>query len=299
MTIDCKPYLKQKMKQVDTALSNYLKAVDPHPKVLYESMGYSIFAGGKRLRPILTLATCEAFNTDSEAAIPTACAIEMIHTYSLIHDDLPAMDNDDFRRGKLTNHRAYNEAIAILAGDALLTKAFHLITMTPKTIPATTVLQLIEEISVAAGAEGMVGGQMADMEAEGKGKDISLQELNYIHSHKTGALFTISVRAGAIIAGVTGEALEYVTEFASKVGLAFQIQDDILDIIGDEKTIGKTVGSDIMNDKSTYPSLVGLEESKEQVKKLTEEALMALEKSGCPTPEYLIGIANYLIGREK
>ncbi|OEF98449.1 polyprenyl synthetase family protein [Desulfuribacillus alkaliarsenatis] len=297
MRIEFNTFINSKIATIDKALDKYLQKVEPHPGILYESIRYSMFAGGKRLRPVLTLTTAEAFGCEAEKALPIACAIEMIHTYSLIHDDLPAMDDDDFRRGKLTNHKVYNEAIAILAGDALLTKAFKVLAnATDLGVDPIIALQLIDEISEAAGAEGMVGGQVADMEAEGKRP--SIEQLEYIHRHKTGALFTIAIRAGAIVAGVKNESLAAITDFASKLGLAYQIQDDILDIIGDEKTIGKSVGSDLMNDKATYPALLGLDESKKQVQKLTEEALLALDSSGCKESKYLRAIADYLVARD-
>ncbi len=297
MKAELKDYINNKINIIDSQLDTYLEYCSPHPQVIYDSMRYSMFAGGKRLRPILTLAACEAVSGDSKKALPVACAIEMIHTYSLIHDDLPAMDNDDFRRGKLTNHKAFSEAIAILAGDALLTKAFQIIAKTlDEQVESATVLKLIEEVSIAAGAEGMVGGQVADMEAEGK--RISAEELEYIHTHKTGALLQVSIRAGAIVGGASQQQLQHISEFAAKIGLAFQIQDDILDLIGDQQKLGKKVGSDLINDKATYPVLFGLERSKETVVELTKEALHALGRADCRQPKHLIDIAEYLVSRE-
>ncbi|OEH85944.1 hypothetical protein BHU72_02400 [Desulfuribacillus stibiiarsenatis] len=292
-----KAYLQDKITIINDALDKYLEYKKPHPEVIYESMRYSVFAGGKRLRPVFMLATCEAFGGDSQVAIPAACAVEMIHTYSLIHDDLPAMDNDDYRRGKLTNHKKFNEATAILAGDALLTKAFGTICLTDvNKVHPNVIHQMLCEISTAAGAEGMVGGQVADMEAEGK--QIELQDLEYIHAHKTGALLSVAIRCGAILANASLEQQKYIGIFADQLGLAFQIQDDILDIVGNQEVIGKKVGSDIDNNKATYPRLIGLEQSKAKVQELTEQALQALELANCKDSTYLRAIANYLISRE-
>ncbi len=297
MTIDVQNYFRQRIAYIDEALDQYLQYETPHPAVLFDAMRYSIFAGGKRVRPIMALAACEAFGSEARRALPVACALEMIHTYSLIHDDLPAMDNDDFRRGKATNHKVFGEAVAILAGDALLTKAFQLIATTYQYgVEPSVTLRLIEEVSKASGAMGMVGGQVADMEAEGK--QIDVQEMEYIHAHKTGALFEVSVRAGAIVGGADEEQLRFITEFASKIGLAFQIQDDILDIVGDQEKTGKKVGGDILNEKATYPILYGLDASKDKVKQLTTEALLALEKAQCHSTEHLAAIAIYLSSRE-
>jgi len=298
MSVDLNSYLRQQIELIDNSLDQYLKLDSTHPISLLDSMRYSIFAGGKRLRPILTITTCDAYGGNSEQALPVACAIEMIHTYSLIHDDLPAMDNDDYRRGKPTNHKVYGDAIAILAGDALLTKAFQVIAQSYlQQLESTVIIRLIEEIGIAAGAEGMVGGQVADIEAEGR--DTTIEQLQYIHTHKTGALLTAAVRSGAIVAGVNEDQLDNITEFANKIGLAFQIQDDILDLIGDQDKIGKKTGSDLANDKATYPVLLGIEASKEKVMQLTDEALIALGRSNCNNPEYLIAIAKYLISRDR
>jgi len=298
MSVDLNNYLCQQIELIDNSLEQFLNMGSTHPISLLDSMRYSIFAGGKRLRPILTITTCNAYGGNSAQALPVACAIEMIHTYSLIHDDLPAMDNDDFRRGKPTNHKVFGDAIAILAGDALLTKAFHLIAQSYlQEIEPTVIIRLIEEIGIAAGAQGMVGGQVADIEAEGR--DTTIEQLQYIHTHKTGALLTAAVRSGAIVARVNEDQLDNITEFATKIGLAFQIQDDILDLIGDQDKIGKKTGSDLANDKATYPVLLGIEASKEKVMQLTDEALIALGKSDCNNPEYLIAIAKYLISRDR
>jgi geranylgeranyl diphosphate synthase type II len=235
------------------------------PSVLLEAMNYSLTAGGKRIRPLLVFATLRAFEKEEEIGIPAACAVEMIHTYSLIHDDLPSMDNDDLRRGKPTNHKVFGEAAAILAGDALLTQSFQVLTESSHPdVCDSTKLQLVLELAKAAGAEGMVGGQVADM--EGEQKALSLEELEYIHKHKTGKLLTFCVRAGAILAGASQEQLHQLDAFSVHLGLAFQIRDDILDIEGNEEQLGKPVGSDTENDKTTYPSLLGMEEAKSKLR---------------------------------
>lgn len=232
------------------------------PSVIKESMLYSLEAGGKRIRPLLLFATLSAFGENTRKGLQTAAAIEMIHTYSLIHDDLPSMDNDDLRRGKPTNHKVFGDAFAILAGDALLTYSFQLLAETPdEYADASTKLALIKELSKASGAEGMVGGQVADI--SGEEKDLSLSDLEYIHIHKTGKLLECSVVSGAILAGATEEQIKILATFAYHLGLAFQIRDDILDLEGVEEIIGKRVGSDEVNHKVTYPSLLSLEGAKE------------------------------------
>ncbi|WP_026563642.1 polyprenyl synthetase family protein [Bacillus sp. UNC41MFS5] len=228
------------------------------PPIIKESMIYSLEAGGKRIRPLLLFATLDAFGVEPQKGLLAASAIEMIHTYSLIHDDLPSMDNDDLRRGKPTNHKVFGDAIAILAGDALLTYSFEVIGKIPPEIASdATKLRLVLELAKAAGTEGMVGGQVADM--EGEGKSLTLEELEYIHIHKTGKLLKFSVLAGAIMAGASQNQLENLSAFAHHLGIAFQIQDDILDLVGNQQIIGKPVGSDTNNHKSTYPQLLTLE----------------------------------------
>lgn len=236
------------------------------PSSIKESMIYSLEAGGKRIRPLLLFATIDSFGIDPQKGLYAACAIEMIHTYSLIHDDLPSMDNDDLRRGKPTNHKVFGDAIAILAGDALLTYSFEILSRTPKEFAsADTKLKLVIEMAKAAGTEGMVGGQVADM--EGEGKSLTLEELEYIHIHKTGKLLRFSVLAGAILSGATQSQLQYLSGFAHHLGLAFQIQDDILDLVGNQEVIGKPVGSDTANHKSTYPQLLSLEGARASLQK--------------------------------
>jgi geranylgeranyl diphosphate synthase type II len=275
--IDPKKYMKDRCRLVDEALDRYLPLADELPISLHKAMRYSVFAGGKRVRPILLLAACEAVGGDLNRAMPAACAMEMIHTYSLIHDDLPAMDDDDFRRGNPTNHKVFGEAIAILAGDALLTEAFVLMS-NPEYSGAAEVsrlLPVINEIARCAGSHGMVGGQVVDMESEGK-PDVDLATVQYIHTHKTGALIKASVKAGALLGGADETDLAAMTRFGEAVGLAFQIADDILDIEGTTEEIGKDAGSDEARGKATYPAIVGLAEAKQRAGELVGMALKAL-----------------------
>lgn len=252
------------------------------PLPVKEAMLYSLEAGGKRIRPLLLFATLDAFGMAPNAGLLPAAAIEMIHTYSLIHDDLPSMDNDDLRRGKPTNHKVFGEALAILAGDALLTYSFQVVGSIPEEVASSqTKIKLILELAKAAGAEGMVGGQAADM--EGEGKSLSLKELEYIHIHKTGRMLEYSVISGAILAGATESQLELLTAFAHHLGLAFQIRDDILDLEGSEEVIGKPVGSDTNNHKSTYPSLLSMEGAKKSLSDHIGLAKEALSKTGLNT----------------
>lgn len=252
------------------------------PAVLKDAMMYSLTAGGKRIRPLLLFATLDALGEDPLRGLFPACAIEMLHTYSLIHDDLPSMDDDDLRRGKPTNHIVFGEANAVLAGDALLTLSFQMIAdADEQSIPLEAKLELIRELAVAAGAEGMVGGQTADI--EGEDKQLSLEDLEYIHIHKTGKLLTYSVMAGAIIAGADEKTKRYLKEFSGHLGLAFQIRDDLLDLDGDEEVLGKPVGSDEEKHKSTYPALLGVEGAKAALAQQIDNALTALEKTGAKT----------------
>lgn len=250
------------------------------PSVIKDAMHYSLEAGGKRIRPLLLFATLDAFGVDPQKGLLAAAAIEMVHTYSLIHDDLPSMDNDDLRRGKPTNHKVFGEAVAILAGDALLTYSFEVMGKIPGE-DASITMKLVIELAKAAGTEGMVGGQVADM--EGEHKALTLEELEYIHIHKTGKLLGFSVLAGARIAKATPSQMESFAAFAHHLGLAFQIQDDILDVIGNQDLIGKPVGSDTTNHKSTYPGLLSLEGAKEALKTQINLAKENLQKLGLNT----------------
>ncbi|MFD1772365.1 polyprenyl synthetase family protein [Paenibacillus rhizophilus] len=268
------------------------------PSKLAEAMSYSLLAGGKRLRPLLVIAACEALGGRREAALPVAAAIEMVHTYSLIHDDLPAMDDDDYRRGRLTNHKVYGEAAAILAGDALLTHAFYSVVQSARRhgVSAENVLSIVEDLAEMAGPRGMVGGQAADMEGEQGLTD--LESLRYIHLHKTGDLIVFSLLAGGRIGGASEKQLEALRRFGVSIGLAFQVQDDILDLVGDESKLGKKTGSDVRQQKVTYPYFIGLEASRREVERLTEEAKSAVREGGFEGGARLIEIADYLMSRD-
>ena len=294
--MDLKDYLKQRCQLVDQALERFLPEASELPASLHGAMRYSVFAGGKRVRPVLMLAACETVGGALEEALPAACAMEMIHTYSLIHDDLPAMDDDDFRRGNPTNHKVYGEATAILAGDALLTEAFILLSRGEEGGDAAARLRVIGEIAHASGSRGMVGGQVVDMESEGKG-EIDLATLSYIHTHKTGALIRASVRAGAILGGASAQGLDALTRYGDAIGLAFQIADDILDVEGTTEELGKDAGSDQARGKATYPALVGLEASKARAHELVQ---MALDALACfdERAEPLRAIASYIVKRK-
>lgn len=263
--------------------------------VLEESMIYSLIGGGKRIRPVLAVAAAKATGGDVESILPAACALELIHTYSLIHDDLPAMDNDDYRRGRLSNHKVFGEGKAILAGDGLLTYAFELIAQPINEVAADRQLRVIREVARAAGPEGMVGGQVADLEAEGK--NLTLPEIEQIHRMKTGAMLVVSARLGAILAGGTEEKIEALTRYAQAIGLAFQIKDDILDLEGDSKTLGKPAHSDLQQHKSTYPSLLGLEGAKAELKARTSDAHAALETLA-DRALFLHDLADYIAERK-
>jgi geranylgeranyl diphosphate synthase type II len=253
-----------------------------------------VLAPGKRLRPTLVLAGAEAVGGVADDVMPTACALECIHAFSLIHDDLPCMDNDDYRRGRLTNHKVYGDALALLAGDALLALAFQLIADNIATAPADRVLPTLRLVAEASGTWGMVGGQVVDMESQGH--EVTPETLRYIHAHKTGALLTASVLAGAMLAGATVDQTTTLTSYGGHIGLAFQIADDILDVTGDEALLGKPVGSDQERDKATYPRLFGLEESRRRAHAEVESALQTLEPFG-PPAEPLRAIARYIVER--
>ena len=286
---------KKRQALVEQALSDELAKTDILDNTLRESMSYSLMAGGKRLRPVLLMAAADAVGADGTKFLPVACALEMIHTYSLIHDDLPAMDNDDYRRGKLTNHKVYGDGIAILAGDALLTLAFTVI-LRQKDAAPEALLRVVDEISRAAGAEGMVGGQVLDIKAENR--SISMEELRRVHMGKTGALFHAALRSGAILAGATEQQLAALTAYADHFGLAFQITDDILDVIGSAEEIGKPVGSDAKNHKSTYVSLTSLSEARDLARRTVAEALDALSIFGAEA-EFLRELVSYLVNRKQ
>jgi geranylgeranyl diphosphate synthase type II len=286
-------YLQERQAQVEAALDNAITL--SYPEKIYEAMRYSLLAGGKRLRPILCLATCEMAGGTIEMAMPTACALEMIHTMSLIHDDLPAMDNDDYRRGQLTNHKVYGEDIAILAGDGLLAYAFEFVAANTQNVPAERVLQVISRLGRAVGAAGLVGGQVVDLESEGK-SDVSVETLNFIHTHKTAALLEACVVCGGILPGIPEPDLQRLSRYAQNIGLAFQIVDDILDITATQEELGKTAGKDLQAQKVTYPSLWGLEESQRQAQQLIESAAAELTPFG-EKARPLLAIANFITSR--
>ncbi|NEN82201.1 polyprenyl synthetase family protein [Paenibacillus elgii] len=291
-------YIRDMASLIERELQQSIPSSWAIPAPLRESMMYSLMAGGKRLRPILVLAAAESLGGSPEAAVPAALAVEMIHTYSLIHDDLPAMDNDDFRRGKPTNHKVYGEAMAILAGDALLTHAFYSVVQSARkhNIPADRVIDIVEELSRLSGAPGMVGGQAADM--LGEQGVTKLEELEYIHLHKTSDLIVFSLKAGGRIAGATEAQLAALERFGTCIGLAFQIQDDVLDLIGDESKLGKPVQSDVKQQKVTYPYFIGIEASIAKAGELTREAKQAILAADFPRPERLLELADYLMKRD-
>ena len=280
---------------VEEGLVRELRTGEAFDARLAESMEYSLTAGGKRLRPILLMAAADAAGGRGEDYLTSACAVEMIHTYSLIHDDLPAMDDDDYRRGKLTNHKVYGAGLATLAGDALLTMAFELLAR-QQGVPAETMLRVVREISEAVGANGMVGGQALDLASEGK--HIDMDTLRRMHMAKTGALFRASVRSGAILGGADEAQLAALTEYAEAFGLAFQITDDILDVTGDAAAIGKPVGSDERNHKSTYVTLTSLEEAKRLAREAADRAHEALAPLGGKAA-FLDELAEYLVTRDR
>ncbi len=294
--MNLKDYLHNRSALVDQALDSWLPAEDFLPHSLHQAMRYSVFAGGKRLRPILMIAASEAVGGSAQQVLHAASALEMVHTYSLVHDDLPAMDDDDFRRGRPTNHKVYGEAKAILAGDALLTEAFRLLADAEanKSIPPKTVLRVIELVARYAGSQGMVGGQIVDMESEGK--EIDFPTLEYIHTHKTGGLILASIQVGALLGGGNEEQFAALTRFGGAAGLAFQIADDILDVVGDQDELGKDVGSDQARGKATYPALLGLSEARQRANELCDIAVESLVPLGSAA-ETLQVLARYIVDR--
>jgi geranylgeranyl diphosphate synthase type II len=291
---DLASYLKDKKQLVEAALDASLPIT--RPAKIYEAMRYSLLAGGKRLRPILCLNTCELMGGTIEMALPTACALEMIHTMSLIHDDLPAMDNDDYRRGKLTNHKVYGEDIAILAGDALLSYAFEYVATQTHNVALPNLVDVIARLGRTVGAAGLVGGQVLDLESEGK-SDVNVDTLKFIHIHKTGALLETSVVSGAVLAGANSEDVERLSRYAQNIGLAFQIIDDILDVTSTQEELGKTAGKDERAQKATYPSLWGIEESQKQAQTLIDEAITQLTPYG-EAAQPLAAIAQFIVARK-
>ena len=296
LTRDLAEIMAERRALVDAALERRLPRADEPPSTIHEAMRYSVFAGGKRLRPMLALFGCEAVGGKLEDAMPAAVALELIHTYSLVHDDLPAMDDDDFRRGRPTCHKVYGEAVAILAGDALLTHAFQVLAdPTDVGVPAARRLQIVAEIGAAAGSVGMVGGQTMDIQAEGKALDPTT--LLTLHSKKTGALLRASLRVGGLAGDADDAAMASLTRYGERLGLAFQIVDDILDIEGSSAEMGKTAGSDLRKHKATYPAVFGLEASRREAARLLAEAREAVRPLG-EAATTLLALADF-VGRRR
>lgn len=295
--MDFKSALKDKKTYVESKLQSYIPDMNAYQRTLFESMKYSLDAGGKRLRPILLMESAALFNSDIEDTIPYACAMEMIHTYSLIHDDLPAMDDDDLRRGKPTNHKVFGEGIAVLAGDGLLNYSFEIMLnhALKNEKNSYKYVKAMNEIAKASGVKGMIAGQVVDLESENK--KIDKDTLDFIHMNKTSAMIIGSMRAGAVIGGANDSELENITNYAKNIGLAFQVIDDILDIVGDERKLGKDVGSDLENNKSTYPSLFGIDKSRDIAQNLINDAKKYISEFD-ERNEFLNCLADYIIDRE-
>ncbi len=288
-------YLENRRKRVDKALHGFLPAPNTKPAHIHKAMHYSVFNGGKRVRPILCLAACEAAGASPQRAMQTACALELLHTYSLIHDDLPCMDDDDMRRGKPTSHKVFGEGMAVLAGDALLTYAFELLAMNDAKVPAPLALKIIGLIAKASGSQNLIGGQVADLEAEGK--KLALSQLRTIHMHKTAALIEASVKAGAMIGSASKAQLTRLSAYGRNIGLAFQVADDILDVTGDEQKMGKRLRKDAGMRKATYPGIVGLENARAYLRHLTQSAVGNLAIFG-EEAEPLRAMARFIASRE-
>ena len=293
--MNLKTYLRTRQGEIDRALNRYLPKANTKPATLHKAMRYSLFAGGKRLRPILCLAAAEACRGNIGNALPLACALECIHTYSLVHDDLPSMDNDDFRRGRPTCHKVFGEAIAVLAGDALLTIAFEIVSKA-KPAPRYDMSTLLSETAVAAGSQKLIAGQVADLEAEGK--NVKRDQLQFIHENKTAAILKSSVRLGAMSANAEAKKLSAITRFGQRLGLAFQIIDDILDVTQTSEILGKSAGKDVAAKKATYPAVIGLDKSRAEARRLTRQAHDTLSVFTGRDAEPLHALANYLLERE-
>jgi geranylgeranyl diphosphate synthase type II len=295
MSFDLETYMSDRAAAVDAALERVLPSESDRPETLHKAMRYSVFAGGKRLRPVLVIAGAEAVGGHLDDVMPAACAMELIHTYSLVHDDLPAMDNDDFRRGAPTSHKVFGEAMAILAGDALLTLAFRLVAQNFKPgMDAGRLLDAVAEIAGAAGHAGMVGGQVVDLESERK--RVSADVVDYIHAHKTGALIQASLSVGARICGATPAQLHALGVAGGDLGLAFQIVDDILDVVSSSAELGKTAGKDQAQLKATYPAIHGLEASRARARELIDDAERALAELG-PPAEPIRALGRFILER--
>ena len=295
MNVNIKTYLVSRQKLIERALDRYLPKANTKPATLHRAMRYSLFAGGKRLRPILCLAAAEACGGKIGNALPLACAMECIHTYSLVHDDLPSMDDDDFRRGRPTCHKIFGDGIAILAGDALLTIAFEIVSNAKPTSRYDTSI-LLCEIAVAAGSQKLIAGQVADLEAEGK--NVKRDQLQFIHQNKTAAILRSSVRLGAMSANADARKLSAITHFGQRLGLAFQIIDDVLDVTQTSEILGKSAGKDVAAKKATYPAVIGLEKSRTEARRLTRQAHNALSVFRARDAKPLHALANYLLERE-
>ena len=293
MSFDLDGYMKLRAAAVDAALERFLPAERLRPETLHKAMRYSVFAGGKRLRPVLVIAGAEAVGGAAEQVMPTACAMELIHTYSLVHDDLPAMDNDDFRRGAPTNHKVFGEAMAILAGDALLTLAFRLVA--DNAGQSAALRDVVVDIADAAGHKGMVAGQVADLEAEGR--QVGAEVVDYIHAHKTGALIRTSLRIGAMLCGADATQVRALSVAGADLGLAFQIVDDILDVVASSEELGKTAGKDQIQQKATYPAVHGIEASRARAAFLIRDAEESLRVLG-PRAEAIRALGRFILERK-
>jgi geranylgeranyl diphosphate synthase type II len=294
---DFNVYVQEQAVLVERALSDSVP--QQYPETIHEAMRYSLLAGGKRIRPMLCLAACKLVGGDPAVALPTACALEMIHTMSLIHDDLPSMDNDDFRRGKPTCHKVYGEEIAILAGDALLSRSFEYIARATRGAPAERVLRVLADVGKAVGSEGLVAGQVVDIQMEGAGGvGAGLQTLQFIHAHKTGALLEAAVVSGAVLGGADEATCARLGRYAQAIGLSFQVVDDILDVTATSEELGKTAGKDLATNKATYPSLLGLEESRAIVDRLTASAKAELAVFDPARAAPLLALADYIASRK-
>jgi geranylgeranyl diphosphate synthase type II len=293
VSFDLGAYMKERADAVDAALERVLPAETLRPETLHKAMRYSVFAGGKRLRPVLVIAGAEAVGGTASQVMPTACAMELIHTYSLVHDDLPAMDNDDFRRGAPTNHKVFGEAMAILAGDALLTLAFRLVA--DNAGESRALRDVVLDIADAAGHGGMVAGQVADLEAEGR--RVGAEVVDYIHAHKTGALIRTSLRVGAMLCGADAAQVRALSVAGADLGLAFQIVDDILDVVASSEELGKTAGKDQIQQKATYPAIHGIEASRARAAFLIRDAEEALRALG-PRAEPIRALGRFILERK-
>ena len=296
--MDVNAYLEEKGRLIDACLDRLLPVRETFPSSLHQAMRYCLFAGGKRIRPALAFAAAEAVGGNPDLIVEEACALELIHTFTLIHDDLPSMDNDDFRRGLPSTHKVFGEAMAILAGDALQTEAFKILACgyTRGVHNAERIVKVMKILAEASGSQGIVGGQVVDLESEGK--MIDQQQLTYIHSHKTGSLIAASVIMGGILGGASPEEIELLKRYGESIGHAFQIADDILDVEGSKETLGKNTGSDQKKSKATYPSIIGMDESRKKLKEYYQRALDAIQ-SFDQQADHLRNIALYIIQRQR